>query len=215
VYPSSTRTASRAADITARGDTSRAVVARALNSNTTNADKADTEDETREMRSISFEQYEIFCAHKVHAKTYACAKAEKFLIVGMRRDLRDVLIAINELVGPGTEIHLFNAFGTEERLVSLEDNTDFSLTSLSNINLVHHVGNPVSRADLERLHRTLNFMSFSTIFITAGEKNDSKNVATLLLIRNIQSGSNAALLPPTDTTRDPKLYSKTRSKVRS
>jgi hypothetical protein len=65
-------------------------------------------------------------------------------------------------------------------------------------------------------------MSFSTIFITAGEKNeadahmsDSKNVATLLLIRNIQSGSNAALLPPTDTTRGPKLHSKTRSKVRS
>jgi hypothetical protein len=228
VHPSNAHTASRASGGAARSG-ARAAVARAANGNTQNADDADTDNEMREVRNINFRQYEVFCARRVQAKTYASAKAEKFLIVGLRRDLRDVLIAINELVGPGTEIHLFNGFGIDERLASLEENSEFGLSSLSNIHLVHHVGNPVSRADLERLHRTLDFMSFSTIFITAGEKNeadahmsDSKNIATLLLIRAIQSGTdsdelpsleNVALLPSTDT-RDPKLHSKTRMKVR-
>jgi hypothetical protein len=51
-----------------------------------------------------------------------------------------------------------------------------------------------SRFHLERLNAKMNLMQFSTIFITAGERNelnttnsDSKNLATLLLIRNIQS----------------------------
>jgi hypothetical protein len=101
---------------------------------------------------------------------------------------------MNEISFPSTQVHLLNELSKEEQVESLEETGDFKLKSLSNLEIVHHVGNPVSRFHLQRFNMTTKFMQFSTIFITAGEKNemnttnsDSKNIATLFLLRNIQS----------------------------
>ena len=71
--------------------------------------------------------------------------AEKFLIVGMRRDLRDILASMNEIAHPGTEIHLFNQLSLEDRMAAMQAEDNFSPELLRNLSLVHTVGNPISR----------------------------------------------------------------------
>ena len=52
---------------------------------------------------------------------------------------------MNEISYLSTEVHLFNELTKEEQIDSLEDAGDFKLSSLRNLEIVHHVGNPVSR----------------------------------------------------------------------
>ena len=148
----------------------------------------------KEISFIGLHELQYFCKKEIPHSNNAEVQAEKFLIIGWRRDLRDVLVALDEIVGPGTSVHLFDELSEEARNDSLSESGDFDAGSLRHITLVHHYGNPVSRRDLVKLHEELNLLNLSTIFITAGEKNesnthtsDSKNIATLLLIRNIQS----------------------------
>ena len=86
----------------------------------------------------------------------------------------------------------------EDREGELQAEGNFNVHSLENLTIHHHVGNPVSRFHLERLNaqEKTRLRSFSTILITAGENNemdtinsDSKNLATLMLVRKIQSES--------------------------
>jgi hypothetical protein len=144
---------------------------------------------------IDADLYRKFCTQILLGKTARKAiTKEKFLIIGMRRDLRDILRSMNEVSFKGTQCHLLNELSEEEQIESLEEAGDFTLMSLTNLEIVHHTGNPVSRFHLQRFNVVTKFIEFSTIFITAGEKNelnttnsDSKNIATLLLVRNIQS----------------------------
>ena len=66
-------------------------------------------------------------------------KAEKILICGWRRDARDVLNLIDELVLPGSEIHILCHLEVEARETMLED-SGFDVHALMNTRLMHHVG---------------------------------------------------------------------------
>jgi hypothetical protein len=97
-------------------------------------------------RAIDVETYKAFITKKVpHKSNIQRNTKEKFLIIGMRRDLRDILRSMNEISYLSTEVHLFNELTKEEQIDSLEDAGDFKLSSLRNLEIVHHVGNPVSR----------------------------------------------------------------------
>ena len=71
------------------------------------------------------------------AKPKSNKKPEKMLIVGWRRDFRDMLMLMNDLMMEGSEIHVLASKPIEERDEDLEDTgVDFSL--LTNVELVHH-----------------------------------------------------------------------------
>jgi hypothetical protein len=99
-----------------------------------------------------------FCQIAPPVRKNDSVSGEKFLIIGWRRDLRDVLVALDEIVGPGTLVYLFDDLTRGERDDSLSESGDFNTHSLRRITLVHQYGNPVSRRDLEKLHKELNLL---------------------------------------------------------
>jgi hypothetical protein len=95
---------------------------------------------------IEEETYKTFCSRNLEGQSARRSNIkEKFLIIGMRRDLRDILRSMNEISFQGTQVHLFNELTREEQIESLEETGDFQLHLLSHLEIHHHTGNPVSR----------------------------------------------------------------------
>jgi len=125
---------------------------------------------------------------------------EKFLMTGWRRDIRDLISLLDHMVNPGSELHLFAELPADRPHLSNEaltayrntilENEGLDLSSLINVRLVHHQGNSACRKDLVRC---LDLETFTGVMILADEMHesnvmhsDSHNLATLLLIRDIQ-----------------------------
>ncbi|XP_047315066.1 probable ion channel POLLUX [Impatiens glandulifera] len=126
---------------------------------------------------------------------------EKILFCGWRRDIDDMIMVLEALLAPGSELWMFNDVPEEERERKLTDG-GLNIFELVNIKLVHHKGNAVIRRHLENLP----LESFDSILILADEAvedsvvhSDSRSLATLLLIRDIQSKR----LPYKDTNSVP------------
>eukprot|EP00929_Paragymnodinium_shiwhaense_P005127 TRINITY_DN10667_c0_g1_i1.p1 TRINITY_DN10667_c0_g1~~TRINITY_DN10667_c0_g1_i1.p1 ORF type:complete len:947 (-),score=153.23 TRINITY_DN10667_c0_g1_i1:70-2910(-) len=124
------------------------------------------------------------------AVTRLKAKKEKVLFCGWRRDVRDILQQLDGLAAPGTEIHMMtHCVPIHQREAKLmEDGLD--VTKLKNIRLVHYHGNTSVRRKLEVL--PIEDFSSCLIFADQAFENDtlhadSHSLATLLLIRDIQS----------------------------
>ncbi|KAG5219223.1 ion channel CASTOR [Salix suchowensis] len=115
--------------------------------------------------------------------------AERILFCGWRRDMEDMIMVLDAFLAPGSELWMFNDVPENEREKKLIDGgLDFS--RLENIQLVNREGNAVIRRQLE----SLPLHSFDSILILADEsvedsaiQADSRSLATLLLIRDIQS----------------------------
>lgn len=114
---------------------------------------------------------------------------EKILFCGWRRDIDDMIMVLEALLAPGSELWMFNDVPEEERERKLTEG-GLNIFELVNIKLVHHKGNAVIRRHLENLP----LESFDSILILADEAvedsvvhSDSRSLATLLLIRDIQS----------------------------
>ncbi|KAK4254445.1 hypothetical protein QN277_009829 [Acacia crassicarpa] len=114
---------------------------------------------------------------------------EKILFCGWRRDIDDMIMVIEALLAPGSELWMFNEVPEKEREKKLIDG-GLDVSGLLNIKLVHRVGNAVIRRHLE----SLPLETFDSILILADESvedsvahSDSRSLATLLLIRDIQS----------------------------
>ncbi|KAH7572981.1 hypothetical protein JRO89_XS03G0045700 [Xanthoceras sorbifolium] len=113
---------------------------------------------------------------------------EKILFCGWRRDMEDMIMVLDAFLAPGSELWMFNEVPENEREKKLLDGgLDFS--RLENISLVNREGNAVIRRHLE----SLPLESFNSILILADEsvedsaiQADSRSLATLLLIRDIQ-----------------------------
>uniref|UniRef100_A0A453MGS5 RCK N-terminal domain-containing protein n=1 Tax=Aegilops tauschii subsp. strangulata TaxID=200361 RepID=A0A453MGS5_AEGTS len=115
--------------------------------------------------------------------------SQKILLCGMRRDIDDMIVVLDAFLAPGSELWMFNdvpEIDRERKLI--EGGLDFS--RLENITLVHRDGNAVIRRHLE----SLPLESFDSILILADEsvedsaiQADSRSLATLLLIRDIQA----------------------------
>ncbi|XP_015691300.2 probable ion channel CASTOR isoform X2 [Oryza brachyantha] len=114
---------------------------------------------------------------------------QKILLCGWRRDIDDMIVVLDAFLAPGSELWMFNDVPEMDREGKLIDGgLDFS--RLESITLVHREGNAVIRRHLE----SLPLESFDSILILADEsvedsaiQADSRSLATLLLIRDIQA----------------------------
>lgn len=114
---------------------------------------------------------------------------EKILFCGWRRDIDDMILVLEAFLAPGSELWMFNEVPEKEREKKLSDG-GLEISRLENISLVHREGNAVIRRHLE----SLPLETFDSILILADESledsvvhSDSRSLATLLLIRDIQS----------------------------
>ncbi|XP_026408595.1 ion channel CASTOR-like isoform X2 [Papaver somniferum] len=114
---------------------------------------------------------------------------EKILFCGWRRDMEDMIMVLDAFLAPESELWMFNEVPENDRVKKLTDGgLDFD--RLMNITLVHREGNAVIRRNLE----SLPLETFDSILILADEsvedsaiQADSRSLATLLLIRDIQA----------------------------
>ncbi|XP_071931266.1 probable ion channel POLLUX isoform X2 [Coffea arabica] len=114
---------------------------------------------------------------------------EKILFCGWRRDIDDMIMVLEAFLAPGSELWMFNEVPEKDREKKLTDG-GLNISGLENLKLVHHEGNAVVRRHLENLP----LETFDSILILADESvedsivhSDSRSLATLLLIRDIQS----------------------------
>ncbi|XP_024527135.1 probable ion channel POLLUX isoform X2 [Selaginella moellendorffii] len=114
---------------------------------------------------------------------------KKILLCGWRRDVEDMIMVLEAFLAQGSELWMFSEVPEHERETKLLDG-GLDPQSLFNIKLVHREGNAVIRRHLE----SLPLETFDSILILADEaleesvvKADSRSLATLLLIRDIQS----------------------------
>ncbi|KAF3451064.1 hypothetical protein FNV43_RR07153 [Rhamnella rubrinervis] len=114
---------------------------------------------------------------------------ERILFCGWRRDMEDMIMVLDAFLAPGSELWMFNDVPEKEREKKLIDG-GLDISRLVNISLVNREGNAVIRRHLE----SLPLESFDSILILADEsvedsaiQADSRSLATLLLIRDIQA----------------------------
>lgn len=112
---------------------------------------------------------------------------ERILFCGWRRDIHDMIKVLDAFLPSGSELWIFSDVHVEEREKKLLEG---NLETPMNLKLEHREGNPVIRRHLE----SLPLQTFDSILILADEKleenvvvADSRSLATLLLIRDIQS----------------------------
>ncbi|GMP55038.1 hypothetical protein CsSME_00019991 [Camellia sinensis var. sinensis] len=116
-------------------------------------------------------------------------KPQKILLCGWRRDIDDMIVVLEAFLAPGSELWMFNDVPEKEREKKLIDG-GLDINQLVNISLINREGNAVIRRHLE----SLPLESFDSILILADEsvedsaiQADSRSLATLLLIRDIQA----------------------------
>ncbi|KAL9314989.1 hypothetical protein ACSQ67_020441 [Phaseolus vulgaris] len=114
---------------------------------------------------------------------------ERILFCGWRRDMEDMIMVLDASLAHGSELWMFNDVPEKEREKKLTDG-GLDINRLENISLVNRDGNAVIRRHLE----SLPLESFDSILILADEsvedsaiQADSRSLATLLLIRDIQA----------------------------
>ncbi|KAK4253438.1 hypothetical protein QN277_010742 [Acacia crassicarpa] len=114
---------------------------------------------------------------------------ERILFCGWRRDMEDMIMVLEASLSPNSELWMFNDVLEKEREKKLTDG-GLDINRLVNISLVNREGNAVIRRHLE----SLPLESFDSILILADEsvedsaiQADSRSLATLLLIRDIQA----------------------------
>ncbi|XP_018717564.2 ion channel CASTOR isoform X1 [Eucalyptus grandis] len=115
--------------------------------------------------------------------------SEKILFCGWRRDMEDMIMVLDASLAPESELWMFNEVPEEEREQKLIDG-GLEISRLANIKIENREGNAVIRRHLE----SLPLESFDSILILADEsvedsaiQADSRSLATLLLIRDIQA----------------------------
>ncbi|XP_058094306.1 probable ion channel CASTOR isoform X6 [Magnolia sinica] len=114
---------------------------------------------------------------------------ERILFCGWRRDMEDMIMVLDAFLAPGSELWMFNDVPEKEREKKLIEG-GLDTGRLVNISLVNREGNAVIRRHLE----SIPLESFDSILILADEsvedsaiQADSRSLATLLLIRDIQA----------------------------
>ncbi|CAI0416464.1 unnamed protein product [Linum tenue] len=108
--------------------------------------------------------------------------AERILLCGWRRDMEDIIMVLDAFLAPCSELWMFNDVPENEREKKLIDG-GLDLSRLVNISLVNREGNAVIRRHLE----SLPLESFDSSVEDSAIQADSRSLATLLLIRDIQA----------------------------
>ncbi|GER41475.1 ion channel DMI1 [Striga asiatica] len=110
---------------------------------------------------------------------------EKILFCGWRRDIQDMIMVLEAFLAPGSELWMFNEVPEKDREKKLTDG-GLDISGLVNLKLVHREGNAVIRRHLESLPLE-TFDSVNESVEDSIVHSDSRSLATLLLIRDIQS----------------------------
>ncbi|KAK1318604.1 putative ion channel CASTOR [Acorus calamus] len=115
--------------------------------------------------------------------------SEKILFCGWRRDMEDMIMVLDAFLAPGSELWMFNEVPENDRERKLIEG-GLDISRLENIRIENREGNAVIRRHLE----SLPLEEFDSILILADEsvedsavQADSRSLATLLLIRDIQA----------------------------
>eukprot|EP00900_Chrysochromulina_parva_P022177 jgi/Chrpa1/4593/Chrysochromulina_OHIO_Genome00004775-RA len=122
---------------------------------------------------------------------------ENWLLCGWRRDLLDMLLELDKYVEAGCVVTVLASVPIEDRTALLEAGKVQRL-QLKHIELVHEVGSTIHRSDLECI---LSSREYTSVLVLANEADesdvqltgtgatsasDSKNLTTLLLVRDIR-----------------------------
>ncbi|KAK6157030.1 hypothetical protein DH2020_011278 [Rehmannia glutinosa] len=107
-----------------------------------------------------------------------------------------LFVVLEAFLAPGSELWMFNEVPEKDRERKLTDG-GLNISGLVNLKLVHREGNAVIRRHLE----SLPLETFDSILILADESvedsivhSDSRSLATLLLIRDIQQASDKSII---------------------
>ncbi|EQC33769.1 hypothetical protein SDRG_08871 [Saprolegnia diclina VS20] len=123
--------------------------------------------------------------HTRDRRTSTVVVKQTILICGWRRDLRDMLVKLDELCPFGSEVHLFNEVDTRTRTETLLE-AGLDTARLHNISLVHWTGNPAIRRHLRSIVLA-QYDYFMVVTDMAREDDvlacDSHVLATVLLLR--------------------------------
>jgi len=126
---------------------------------------------------------------------------EKMLFCGWRRDMSDMIMDLESSVAPGSELWLFNTVPPGDRKALLLDKGNKEELALKNLELKQAVGNPIVRKDLMNIKEATTGESialdeFDSVLILADsvaidhgadmESSDSRSLASLLIIKDIQ-----------------------------
>jgi len=117
-------------------------------------------------------------------------KAEKVLLCGWRRDIRDILKLLDRVVPPGSEVHTMTHSVPAERRNEMLLDEGLNVDELINVRLVHQWGSTSSRRRLELLpleHYTSCLIFADQSYEEDTMQADSHSLATLVLIRDIQA----------------------------
>ena len=105
-------------------------------------------------------------------------------------DVRDMMLLLDTMVAPGSELHMFNEKGNDEgeRTALLLDD-GFDIKELQNMTLVHWEGNSAVKRHLQPV--PLDEYSVAMILADQSRENDmmhsdSHSLSSLLLIRDLQ-----------------------------
>jgi len=121
---------------------------------------------------------------------------EKILFVGWRRDIHDMVIALDQYCSAGTQLHMFTMHDEDERNKELDAGYKVrDITELKNITITHKVGNQASRRELN----DLDMHTYDSVLILAENTDpeypqqmvDSKSLVSLVLIRDIHATKTA------------------------
>ena len=139
--------------------------------------------------------YRLMPHAQPHDKTLPAYSAEapapeRILFINWRRDMADMVRALDEQVPPGSTLHLLADMAQDVMLRNLQHD-GVEPDTLRNLTLSLKTGNPTLRRDLVELR----LEQFSSVLVLSSEELeaegnvqecDSRTLATLLLVRDIQ-----------------------------
>ena len=121
----------------------------------------------------------------------AAAVPECVLFAGWRRDLAYIILMLDSLVGPGSELHILCELPLKQRLQEFAGNAFDPETHLFNVRVHHHVGSPVLSRCVEQL--PIERFTSAVIMTDASDtgnsdtiNSDSQCLAALMLLRGMQ-----------------------------
>ena len=121
----------------------------------------------------------------------AAAVPEVVLFAGWRRDLAYIILMLDSLVGPGSELHILCEQPLKQRLQEFAGNAFDPDAHLLNVTIHHHVGSPVLARCVEQL--PIERVTSAVIMADASDdgssetiNSDSQCLAALMLLRGMQ-----------------------------
>ena len=129
---------------------------------------------------------------------------ERVLFVGWRRDMADMIMSLDMLVHPGSELWLFNSVPVQDRVEKLRDGGNKGALSLENLEIKHALGNPTIRREMLEMAsldefgdvtgETVSLLDFDSTLLLADESGstedvlstDGRSLASFLLVTDVR-----------------------------